>query len=127
MEALLSSGRSLHGSLASLGGIRENPLQIKCTRARILFGRVNEMPMVSTLHRIHGPKLIEGVSEELNKIAEENMDYAPTRRQVREAFEQVQQNLDHCLFKVKSLITVFYGSVPLFIIGKWKIMASLAP
>lgn len=103
MEALLSSGRSIHGSLASLGGIRENPLQIKCKIARIPMGGVNRRPMILAVHRIHGPKLIEDVSEELNKIAQENMDFAPARRQVREAFTQVQQNLDHCLFKMAPL------------------------
>lgn len=103
MEALLSSGRSIHGSLASLGGIRENPLQIKCTGARIPMGGVNRRPIILAVHRIHGPKLIEDVSEELNKIAQENMDFAPARRQVREAFAQVQQNLDHCLFKMAPL------------------------
>lgn len=43
---------------------------------------------------------IEGVSEELNSIANQNLDFAYTRRQVRSAFVEVQQLLDHCLFKV---------------------------
>lgn len=43
---------------------------------------------------------IEGVSEELNLIASQNLDFAPVRRRVRSAFAEVQQNLDHCLFKV---------------------------
>lgn len=43
---------------------------------------------------------IEGVSEELNSIANQNLDFAYTRRQVRSAFVEVQQQLDHCLFKV---------------------------
>ncbi|KAL6295064.1 hypothetical protein ACE6H2_003206 [Prunus campanulata] len=42
---------------------------------------------------------IEGVSEELNWIANQNLDFAYTRRQVRSAFVEVQQQLDHCLFK----------------------------
>ncbi|KAJ0037302.1 hypothetical protein Pint_21968 [Pistacia integerrima] len=42
---------------------------------------------------------IEGVSEELNLIASQNLDFAPVRRRVRSAFTEVQQNLDHCLFK----------------------------
>ncbi|XP_021910167.1 caffeoylshikimate esterase-like [Carica papaya] len=44
--------------------------------------------------------LIEGVSEELNLIASQNLDYAPARRRVRSAFIDVQQQLDHCLFKM---------------------------
>ncbi|KAJ0096075.1 hypothetical protein Patl1_14972 [Pistacia atlantica] len=43
---------------------------------------------------------IEGVSEELNLIASQNLDFAPVRRRVRSAFTEVQQNLDHCLFKL---------------------------
>ncbi|PQQ08117.1 caffeoylshikimate esterase [Prunus yedoensis var. nudiflora] len=43
---------------------------------------------------------IEGVSEELNWIANQNLDFAYTRRQVRSAFVEVQQQLDHCLFKL---------------------------
>ena len=43
---------------------------------------------------------IEGVSEELNAIASQNLDTAPARRRVRLAFVEVQQQLDHCLFKV---------------------------
>lgn len=43
---------------------------------------------------------IEGVSFELNKIASQNLDYAPARRTVRSAFANVQQQLDHVLFKV---------------------------
>ncbi|CAL5189265.1 unnamed protein product [Lathyrus oleraceus] len=42
---------------------------------------------------------IEGVSEELNDIASYNLDFAYSRRRVRAAFTQVQQQLDHCLFK----------------------------
>ncbi|KAA8529155.1 hypothetical protein F0562_034046 [Nyssa sinensis] len=43
---------------------------------------------------------IEGVSEEMNEIASQNLDFAPTRRRVRSAFADVQQQLDHCLFKM---------------------------
>ncbi|XVE84858.1 hypothetical protein DITRI_Ditri17bG0046100 [Diplodiscus trichospermus] len=44
-------------------------------------------------------KKIEGVSEELNLIASQNLDYAAARRRVRSAFTEVQQQLDHVLFK----------------------------
>lgn len=43
---------------------------------------------------------IEGVNEELNLIASQNLDFAPARRRVRNAFAEMQQQLDHCLFKV---------------------------
>lgn len=43
---------------------------------------------------------IEGVSEALNEIASQNLDHAPARRRVRSAFANVQQQLDHILFKV---------------------------
>ncbi|CAL0307977.1 unnamed protein product [Lupinus luteus] len=42
---------------------------------------------------------IEGVSDELNAIASFNLDFAYTRRRVRDAFAEVQLQLDHCLFK----------------------------
>ncbi|XP_071725326.1 caffeoylshikimate esterase-like [Rutidosis leptorrhynchoides] len=42
---------------------------------------------------------IDGVSEELNLIASQSLDFAPARRRVRSAFVEVHQNLDHCLFK----------------------------
>ncbi|KAJ6891133.1 caffeoylshikimate esterase [Populus alba x Populus x berolinensis] len=45
-------------------------------------------------------KPIDGVSEELNLIASQNLDHAPARRRVRSAFAQVQQELDHPLFKM---------------------------
>lgn len=43
---------------------------------------------------------IEGVSDELNLIASEELDQAPARRRVRSAFVDLQLQLDHCLFKV---------------------------
>lgn len=45
-------------------------------------------------------KAIEGLSEELNSVAAQNMDFAPARRGVRAAFLDVQQRLDHFLFKM---------------------------
>ncbi|KAG6514696.1 hypothetical protein ZIOFF_025066 [Zingiber officinale] len=44
-------------------------------------------------------KPIEGVGEELNAAAAQNMDFAPARRRVRDAFADVQGRLDHFLFK----------------------------
>ncbi|KAJ4972908.1 hypothetical protein NE237_006082 [Protea cynaroides] len=49
---------------------------------------------------ITAKKRIEGVSEELNKIASQNLNLASTRRRVRSAFVDVQQQLDHVLFKM---------------------------
>ncbi|EPS64100.1 hypothetical protein M569_10681, partial [Genlisea aurea] len=43
---------------------------------------------------------IEGVSEELNAIASQNLDHAPARRRVRLAFSKVQEQLHHVLFKM---------------------------
>lgn len=43
---------------------------------------------------------IEGVSDEMNAIASQNLDFAPSRRRVRSAFKDAQQQLDHCLFKM---------------------------
>jgi len=48
---------------------------------------------------------IEGLSDELNAVARRNLDFAYTRRRVRDAFTEVHQQLDHCLFKV-SLVLV---------------------
>ncbi|XP_075507055.1 caffeoylshikimate esterase isoform X2 [Primulina tabacum] len=44
-------------------------------------------------------KKIEGVSDQLNSIASQNLDQAMARRRVRSAFSNVQQQLDHILFK----------------------------
>lgn len=43
---------------------------------------------------------IDGLSDELNAIASQSLDFAPARRRVRAAFTEVQQQLDHCLFKL---------------------------
>ncbi|XP_068636722.1 caffeoylshikimate esterase-like isoform X2 [Aristolochia californica] len=42
---------------------------------------------------------LEGVSEELRKLADGNLDLAPERRKVREAFKEIQLGIDFCLFK----------------------------
>ncbi|KAJ4707096.1 caffeoylshikimate esterase [Melia azedarach] len=41
----------------------------------------------------------EGLSDELKKISDANMDEVPARRRAREAFKDIQLNLDHILFK----------------------------
>ncbi|KAL8224358.1 hypothetical protein R6Q57_019833 [Mikania cordata] len=45
-------------------------------------------------------KSIEGVSDQMNAIASQNLDHAPARRRVRLAFTQVQEQLDHVLFQM---------------------------
>lgn len=58
--------------------------------------------------------VIQGLSDELNKIASQNLDLAPARRLVRSAFTQIQQNLDHCLFQVLFFIVSVYNYIGLF-------------
>jgi len=43
---------------------------------------------------------LKGISPDLKKIIDANMDEAPARRRAREAFKGVQLSVDHCLFKV---------------------------
>lgn len=43
---------------------------------------------------------LEGVGEELQKMLRKNMDEAPQRRRVREAFKEIQLGIDHYLMKV---------------------------
>lgn len=47
---------------------------------------------------------LEGASEELRAAAAQSLDWAPARRRVRGAFVPVLPTLDHCLFKVPSLL-----------------------
>ncbi|KAL1803354.1 hypothetical protein ACET3Z_032001 [Daucus carota] len=44
--------------------------------------------------------VIDGLTDEMNDIAIRNLDFAPSRRLVRSVFAEVQQQLDHCLFKM---------------------------
>lgn len=46
--------------------------------------------------------VIDGLTDEMNEIAIRNLDFAPSRRLVRSVFAEVQQQLDHCLFKVSA-------------------------
>lgn len=54
----------------------------------------------AVIFRAQNKTRIEGVSNELNKIASQKLDYAAARRTVRSAFANVQQRLDHVLFKM---------------------------
>lgn len=60
--------------------------------------KTNPKPHFTVTAKQRSP--IEGVSKELNAIASQNLDFASCRRRVRSAFVEVQQQLDHCLFKV---------------------------
>lgn len=67
--------------------------------------KLNPKPAISTLRTrpiIMASKksVIEGVSDQMNAIASQNLDFAPARRRVRSAFTEAQQQLDHCLFKL---------------------------
>ncbi|OMP04752.1 Alpha/beta hydrolase-1 [Corchorus olitorius] len=48
------------------------------------------------------PVRLKGVDDELQKILDANMDEAPARRRVREAFKSIQLGIDHILFKTPS-------------------------
>ncbi|XP_058775321.1 caffeoylshikimate esterase [Vicia villosa] len=63
----------------------------------LLTTKLNNKPKTTVTAARKPP--IEGVSEELNDIASYNLDFAYSRRRVRAAFAEVQQQLDHCLFK----------------------------
>ncbi|KAF9663977.1 hypothetical protein SADUNF_Sadunf17G0108100 [Salix dunnii] len=41
-----------------------------------------------------------GISDELQKVLDANMDSASERRRAREAFKEIQLGIDHCLMKV---------------------------
>ncbi|KAL3501724.1 hypothetical protein ACH5RR_036173 [Cinchona calisaya] len=67
--------------------LRPNLLTVR-TRQRVIVMAQKKKPK------------IEGVSDELNSIASQNLDFAPARRRVRLAFSNVHQQLDHILFKM---------------------------
>ncbi|PWA40170.1 Alpha/beta hydrolase fold-1 [Artemisia annua] len=45
-------------------------------------------------------KGIEGLSDQMNAIASQNLQHAQARKRVRLAFTQVQEQLDRVLFKM---------------------------
>lgn len=49
----------------------------------------------------------EGVSEDLQKLLDANMDQVETRRRAREAFKDIQLSIDHILFKVSFYFLTF--------------------
>lgn len=46
------------------------------------------------------PQRFPGVSEEVQKLVDADMDFVDARRRAREAFKDVQLSIDHVLFKV---------------------------
>lgn len=44
---------------------------------------------------------LDGVDEDLRKLLKDDLDEAPARRRVREAFKEIQLSIDHCLFKAQ--------------------------
>ncbi|AES97596.1 putative 2-acylglycerol O-acyltransferase [Medicago truncatula] len=76
--------------------IYNNPLKNHLSFRTKLNNRPKKIKLTVTAKR-KAP--IDGVSEELNDIASYNLDFAYSRRRVRSAFAEVQQQLDHCLFK----------------------------
>ncbi|RWV84641.1 hypothetical protein BHE74_00008232 [Ensete ventricosum] len=79
-------------STAAIGPIaRHHPIR---------WRRVAGPPRRAAVAVVAARKAIEGVSDELNAVAAENLDFAPARRRVRAAFADVQRHLDHFLFKV---------------------------
>ncbi|XVF84797.1 hypothetical protein PTKIN_Ptkin17bG0068000 [Pterospermum kingtungense] len=80
---------------------RSRSLFIPSTPTPLLqLQRTHRLTIASAAGNKMKKKKIEGVSEELNLIASQNLDYAAARRRVRSAFAEVQQQLDHCLFKM---------------------------
>lgn len=56
----------------------------------------------------------QGISDELQKILDANMDKAQERRLAREAFKDIQYHIDHCLMKV---VCVFFFAF--YFVGWW--------
>lgn len=46
------------------------------------------------------PVKFEGISEELQKIINADMDKVEARRRARDTFKDIQLSIDHCLLKV---------------------------
>ncbi|KAL6566379.1 hypothetical protein OROGR_001994 [Orobanche gracilis] len=67
--------------------------------SRQLSSKPNSSRRTTAVMAQRKPK-IDGVSDELNSIASQNLDHASARRRVRSAFANVQQKLDHILFKM---------------------------
>ncbi|KVI05361.1 Alpha/beta hydrolase fold-1, partial [Cynara cardunculus var. scolymus] len=81
---------------SGLSTLRQKPFP-KDSTSLILSTRTTRLPDFKIMAK---KKAIEGVSDQMNAIASQNLDHAPARRRVRLAFTQVQEQLDHVLFKM---------------------------
>ncbi|KAF8033077.1 hypothetical protein BT93_D1847 [Corymbia citriodora subsp. variegata] len=82
------------------GGPRRAPFR-RAVRARPSLSSASSPPPKTRLTVAAKKKApIDGLSDEMNAIASQRLDFAPARRRVRAAFAEVQQQLDHCLFKL---------------------------
>lgn len=64
-------------------------------RARVVAAAAVAAAAAATAMRL------EGVDEGLSRMAATaNLDQAPERRRLRDAFREIQLGIDHCLFKV---------------------------
>lgn len=43
---------------------------------------------------------LDGADEDLQGLLDDDLDQAPARRSVREAFKEIQLGIDHCLLRV---------------------------
>lgn len=62
--------------------------------------RAKIVPAKSDLRVMGDPVKFVGVSEEVHKILDANMDQVGPRRRAREAFKDIQLSINHILFKV---------------------------
>lgn len=89
-----------HLSLASSLRPYLPPEDGRSYRRPMILGPKLTFPMRLFIAEAQKKPKIEGLSDELNSIASQNLDHAPARRRVRSTFTTVQQQLDHLLFKM---------------------------
>lgn len=95
MDMVLTSS----AGLPELNLIRRSSASLNHGSPLFLQGNMNKKAQILVC-KAKKKTPIEGLSEEMNVIASQNMDFASARRRVRSAFMDVQQQLDHCLFKM---------------------------
>lgn len=97
----LYSFRILSGSLSLsphfLLGVGFSSLYDSELKPKIFGARKKSERAVKVMGK---PAKFEGVSEELQKILDADMDQVGPRRRAREAFKDIQLSIDHILFKV---------------------------
>ncbi|XP_021723803.1 caffeoylshikimate esterase-like [Chenopodium quinoa] len=70
---------------------------IKCQQATT---QKQNWPNLKSMGKKNRKKGLEDLSDQLYQFASFNLDHAPARRQVRSAFIDFHQNIDHVLFKL---------------------------